>query len=222
MKNILIVGLLIAGCLGCWVAGAAEFKINKNGELLVARWVPAGVEVTSEAQKYPQEAERAFLAPGKTISVRSLETTEKKVVDLFHWREDTVRRLGVKYYARQKLIDVVSGSEIVGTETLPLAVPIFWVISVGAFSFLLKGKGKSLTAPGTVGVVLVSAISLVLTVLAAAVFSALSALSALIATVAFVSNLKFVVSGEHRKGLSACIYALMVLSVGLVYYPLFF
>lgn len=227
MKKILIIGLLIAGCVGfCAVAGAAEFRITKNGELLVARrWVPTGVEVTSEARKYPAEVEQAFLAPGKVVSVLEQEKIEMKITDAFHYRRDTVRRVGVKYDVKMATIGIVTDNEIVRTEPHFFPFLIFLVVSVSIMAYaLFVVTRQSATLVEFFALYIALALASFVTAVTAALALFAAAAAALAAALAGVLSITAAVGADKKKFkvTSAVFFGLMALSAGLVYYPLFF
>ena len=213
----LVIALLIAGCLGfCSAAGAAQFKTDENGQLFVARWAGTGVFVAQEARKYLAEVGQAFLAPGKTISVQSLETTETKLVDLFHYREDIISPVGVKYDAKTAMVGTAAGNRIPGKPRF-FWFPIYCLIAIGAIGLLKRCEENLVTFRALVFFV-VSVSSIAFAGFAAsevpntqaAIFSLLAAVC-----VAFLGLKGFSI------GVCGSMIALVFLAAGLVYYPLF-
>ncbi len=225
-KLIGLLSVLFVLCTGA--AHAYQFKIQDGRvKTSVAHWLDSGVAVTPEAQKYPAEAELAFREPGKIVVAQQEVVNE--VTDVFHYRQDTIRRLGVKYYTQGKplpLIDVVTGSEIVGTKLRIFPFPIFWLVSIGAFLIFIRTKDvvvDTVAAALMVSVSVVAAGIVAAVLLASGVVAAFAALgAALVVAIASPDILGDKNSGRKRKVLSIMFFGLIALSAGLVYYPLFF
>ncbi|MHB8913715.1 MAG: hypothetical protein ACYC4I_01760 [Minisyncoccota bacterium] len=221
-----LIGLLaILIVLGAGAAHAYQFKIQDGRvKTSVAHWLDSGVAVTPEAQKHPAEAELAFREPGKIVVAQQEVVNE--VADVFHYRQDTIRRLGVKYYTQEKLIDVVTGSEIMGTTRRIFPVPILLLVSIGTFLIFIRTKDvavDTVAAALTVSVSVVAAGIVAAGLLTSGVVAAFAALgAALVVAIAIPDILGDKNSGRKRKVLSIMFFGLIALSAGLVYYPLFF
>lgn len=210
MKNLFVVlAFLVFG------GAHAESRLKiEGGELLSSaiNWSATGVKVSPEAQKYPEAMEQAFRNPGKVVSVH--EEKSVTVVDLFHFRRDTVMTLDVKYDVQKSSIDVSTGKEVVGTEIKFLFFPFFWLVAMisalllfslkkenGAIVFFFAGVsivGSAFSVPDPLFAVFV---------LGALCFAAMVAPSEK--------------SGKPKKPFVVLFFGMMLLTAGLVYYPLF-
>ena len=219
---------LVFGVFGVAYAGS-EVKIE-GGKILVSPsvWTATGVKVSKEAEKYPNAVLEAFRSPGKVITVE--KKVSHTVVGLFHYREDITATLGVRYDAAKAVVDVERMDktvERVGHSFL--LYPIFWLIAVVAFSVFVFGKRKKGTGATAAVAATVAALAFVtvfnINTTTTATFAI--AFGVGFATFFAASVAAFAAHGGMNGGMKAkvygmCFYIPMILSAGMLYYPLFF
>lgn len=201
-----------------------QLKIEK-GELMIVflEWLPTGVRVTPEAQKYPEAVEQVFRDPGKVVVVE--KKTSHVMVDWFHYREDTTAKLSVRYdaHAPEAVIFVSErDDEILETKIRFSPYLLFWLVSVGAF--FVSGRTREGTKAIFAITVFAATICAAFAAFTAAVFA--SAASTILAfAVAVFAAIAAATTVDDRvaklyKIYSSVFYGLMILSAGLMYYPL--
>lgn len=206
---------LLLFILAVSVANAKSQVKIENGELLVSpsKWSATGVKVTPEAQKYPLSVEEAFNNPGKLVVTHTKFVYT--VTGLFHLKEDTISKFGVRYDTQRAVIDVMASSEVVRGRMLISPLPFFWMVTIVAFLVsITTKKGNSVAA------ITIAFITAFLTTTFAGAFSFVAtAITALAATSMILLVVLF--GEEMRKRVNIAFYVLMILSAGTMYYPLF-
>ena len=100
---------------------AGELVIGSNGEVRVESsdlvWERTGVMVSDEAAKYPDAVLKAYRGdPGTPVSVRT--ETEFKTNGILYVTKVETARLGVRYDADARLVDVVEVDVILATTKI--------------------------------------------------------------------------------------------------------
>jgi hypothetical protein len=195
--------------------GKVSIQANAQKEIVKIR-------ISEEASTYPNQAKEAFLSPGRIIPIK--EEKQSIVVDLFHYKTDKIRTLGVKYDPKENLVFDVDEHERLGSKRSFLFFPIFWLLSL----LLFFAGGKTMDRNSDLGNAL--AITAFVPALAAALAITLATTASVaIATVAIaaaaVATLATAVAvvDENRKVsniFGALFYLLMLFSAVVVYWPL--
>ena len=127
MKRIVLTGLFFL--FGIFIGGVAQadiIKIYKGEVLLRTDWRSTGIEVSPQAQQYPEAVKKAYEEPGEIVAVKKKYKTE--MVDLFHYRQETIIEPGVVY--NNALGKIYTVSEVLEKENHFTPYLIFWGISV--------------------------------------------------------------------------------------------
>ena len=214
--------IVLVFLLFCGVAQATDqqYKVE-GGKLLftLSPWSDTKVKVSPEAEKYPDAVAKAYES-GKLVEVaRKTNVTGGKMVDLFHHKHNTtVSHISVVYQdqAEKSVIDAVSEEVVEPAEAMLNPYLIFWLASVVAM--FVGGRAKNLAVA--------RAICAIAAICAIGTF--ISTSFALIVTASLASAisiaLAFVVADANKKMykfFNRVFYLLMILSAGIVYYPLF-
>lgn len=235
MKESIAVLVIVSAILvGVVVAHTEEEELEwllkiDDGRLKVAivSWDTTMFKITPAAAKYP-EAVREACVTGDMVTVQTKDVFV--ITDLFHYRTDTVRTLGVKLYPGN-IIDTWDDGKVLNPgEPKFFWFPVCWSTLLGALlifiAFLEKVKVNE--EPSDKEGVLV-AIPAVIAIFAAMFLTGIapSPCSYLFGALIFVAVIFFVIRScvLHDKGRNAVlsgavVLILMVVIVVLVYRPL--
>lgn len=226
MKKLFAVLLVLVTGL----AYAEESVFLGNAQQPAVSCSVSGVNVAPETMaKYPSQVMEVFRDKGKVVTV--VGKTESHFVSLFHYKEQAVQIVGVKYYSTSNMI-ATTMEKVVLTENIhfsPLAILfiIGALVMIALDGFIARGKLENANKA------VIAVMVILIAILAAAAFASLTVGLLFLSTVlaATLSFVVFILAGMFALSVESLKRAYLAVSVVLcvawfamawsVYSPLF-